>query len=72
MENKEKCGELKYVSSQSSDRRLPFDDGFLLQSCAELDGVLLSNDRFQDFADDLKLRHVIQNRVIPYLFIKDT
>ena len=48
---REKYGQLKCVASsqpshyQPDRRTLPPDDGFLLQCCAELDGVLLSNDR---------------------------
>ena len=60
IETQEKLGQLKCVTSSSQSggggggnfsndnstrRNLPADDGFLLQCCAGLDGVLLSNDR---------------------------
>ena len=60
-----RAGFLHYTPSMS------YDDNFILKYAANYGGIVVSRDKFREFADKKEYKVVIPNRLLQPTFVKD-
>ena len=62
---------------KNMNQRKSFDDIFMIKLAAERDGIIVSNDQFQDLWEEasqnlyMDWKHVIRFRILPYMILGD-